>query len=150
VSTPNTTASAPFKFSSPEAAFKAARRRIVNNALRREQRSLDLSHFGLVDLSPEIGQLKSLRTLNISNNQIVSLPAEIGGLSAIATANMPPDTLQLVMLFLKSNSADILSFAAPFPELRLYMNGSSIISTSWTDHRNLKIKQAWINPRGMN
>jgi len=47
----------------------------------------------------------------------------IGGVvvgSAIAAANFPPDTLQLIMLFLKSNSADILSFAAPFPELRVY------------------------------
>jgi hypothetical protein len=41
--------------------------------------------------------------------------------SAIAAANLPPDTLQLVMLFLKSNSSDILSFAAPFPDLRVYV-----------------------------
>jgi hypothetical protein len=39
----------------------------------------------------------------------------------VAVADLPPDTLQLVMLFLKSNSADILSFAAPFPELRVYV-----------------------------
>jgi hypothetical protein len=48
----------------------------------------------------------------------------VGGVvvgSVIAAANLPPDTLQLVMTFLKSNSADILSFAAPFPELRLYI-----------------------------
>jgi hypothetical protein len=48
----------------------------------------------------------------------------VGGVivaSAVAAANLPPDTLSLVILFLKSNSADILSFAAPFPELRAYL-----------------------------
>jgi hypothetical protein len=49
----------------------------------------------------------------------------VGGVivgSAVGAANLPPDTIQLVALFLKSNAADILSFAAPFPELRLYLS----------------------------
>lgn len=41
--------------------------------------------------------------------------------AAVTAANLPPDTLQLALLFLKSNAADILSFAAPFPELRTYI-----------------------------
>jgi Leucine-rich repeat (LRR) protein len=69
-----------FKYSRPDEAYRAARRRIVNNALRRKQLTLDLSNFGLVDLPAEIEQLTSLRSLNISNNQLTQLPSEIGGL----------------------------------------------------------------------
>lgn len=67
-----------FKYASPSEAYRAARRRIVNNALRRKQTSLDLSNFGLVELPKEIGQLSSLKNLDISKNQLTALPAEIG------------------------------------------------------------------------
>jgi Leucine-rich repeat (LRR) protein len=73
-----------FKFGSPDEAYRAARRRIVNNALRRKQRSLDLSNFGLAELPAEIGLLHFLQELNISNNQLVNLPFEIGNLKSLA------------------------------------------------------------------
>jgi Leucine-rich repeat (LRR) protein len=76
-----------FKCASPEEAYKAAKRRIVNNALRREQSSLDLSNFGLTELPIEIGQLNLLQDLNISNNQLVNFPPEFGGMSALRTVN---------------------------------------------------------------
>jgi Leucine-rich repeat (LRR) protein len=80
LNTSNETTATPFKYPSPVDAYRAAKRRIVNNALRRQQASLDLSNFGLLDLPKEIGQLKSLRRLNISNNRISQLPHEIGDL----------------------------------------------------------------------
>lgn len=55
-----------FKFEDPEEAFKQARRRITNNALRRQQRSLDLSDYGFAELPSEIGMLSSLTHLNLS------------------------------------------------------------------------------------
>ncbi len=74
-----------FKFADPNAAYKAARRRIVNNALRRQQSRLDLSNFGLVELPPELGRLKSLSFLDISNNQLMKLPPELGDATALQT-----------------------------------------------------------------
>lgn len=41
--------------------------------------------------------------------------------SAVVAAGLPPETLQAVLAFLRANSGDILSFAAPFPELRMYL-----------------------------
>jgi len=41
--------------------------------------------------------------------------------TAVAVANLPPDTMQLLSIFLKANAGDILSFVAPFPELRVYI-----------------------------
>jgi Leucine-rich repeat (LRR) protein len=76
-----------FKYASPDDAYKAARRRIINNALRRKQSSLDLSNFGLADLPVEIGQLRSLRDLDISNNQLANLPPQIGELTGLRKLN---------------------------------------------------------------
>lgn len=72
-----------FKFGSSKEAYSAAKRRIINNALRRRQSSLDLSNFGLMELPPEIGQLRSLRKLDVSHNQLATLPSEIGDLAAL-------------------------------------------------------------------
>ncbi|WP_084251753.1 leucine-rich repeat domain-containing protein [Bradyrhizobium sp. AT1] len=76
-------AALPYKFSSPTEAYKVARRRITNNALRRKQASIDLSNFGLTELPPEIGQLTSLHKLDISNNQLTMLPPELGKLASL-------------------------------------------------------------------
>jgi Leucine-rich repeat (LRR) protein len=75
-----------FKYDLPNQAYEAARRQI-NNALRSNQASLDLSNLGLTDLPPEIGELRSLRELNISKNQLVNLPTEIGQLTALQQFN---------------------------------------------------------------
>jgi Leucine-rich repeat (LRR) protein len=70
-----------------EDAYKLARRRILNNALRRQQRSLDLSRKDLLALPPEIGQLVELQSLNLSGNKLTSLPLEIGQLVVLQVAN---------------------------------------------------------------
>lgn len=62
-------------------AFKLARRRIVNNALRRGQKSLDLSHKDLTELPPEIGQLAELKVLYLHHNRLSTLPVELFRLS---------------------------------------------------------------------
>ncbi len=41
--------------------------------------------------------------------------------SAIAALGFPPETLQAVLTFIHDSGGDILSFAAPFPELRMYL-----------------------------
>jgi hypothetical protein len=64
-------------------AYRAARRGIVNNALRRQQRSLDLSHRGLTRLPPEIGQLTKLESLSLQGNKLSELPPEIGQMKAL-------------------------------------------------------------------
>jgi len=61
---------------------------------------------------------KSLIWLNDKGGTVVG--GTILG-SAIAAANLPPGTLELVVEFLNHNSSQILTFAAPFPELRAYM-----------------------------
>jgi len=83
----------PFKFASPFEAYKSARRRILNNALRRGQISLDLSLFGLTELPPEIGKLKGLRTLNLSNNQLSTLPREIGQMEGLSVLEVKANKL---------------------------------------------------------
>lgn len=71
------------KFGTPEKAYKAARRAIINNALRRRQKSLDLSGYGLNRLPPEIGRLTALQHLLLNDNQLSMLPPEIGQLAAL-------------------------------------------------------------------
>ena len=51
-------------------AYRLARRRIVNNALRRGQRSLDLSDKGLSELPPEIGLLPELQRLSLVETKL--------------------------------------------------------------------------------
>ena len=65
-----------FKFEDPLNAFKMSRRRIVNNALRRKQKRLDLSYIGLAEVPPEIGMLSELETLVLSRNRLTRLPPE--------------------------------------------------------------------------
>jgi hypothetical protein len=46
----------------------------------------------------------------------------IGAVAAAAVASgLPPETVELAIKFLASNISDILSFAAPFPELRVWI-----------------------------
>jgi Leucine-rich repeat (LRR) protein len=71
-----------YRFSAPEEAFKQARRRI-SNAVRRRQRSLDLSGFGITKLPPEIGELTNLLSLDLTGNQLDELPSAIGGLASL-------------------------------------------------------------------
>lgn len=82
-----------FKFATPQAAYKQARRRIINNALRRQQHSLDLSHYGLTELPPEIGRLNDLRVLNVSDNQLTSIPTEIGDMKSLVRLNLSSNKL---------------------------------------------------------
>lgn len=72
-----------YRFDDPEEAYGNARRVIVNNALRRRQKSLDLSGYGLTDLPPEIGELKKLESLNLRNNKLTGLSPEIGKLVSL-------------------------------------------------------------------
>jgi Leucine-rich repeat (LRR) protein len=84
-------------------AFLLARRRILNNAKRREQRSLDLKNKGLLNLPQEIGQLTSLTELDLSQNKLVSLPVEIGKMESLERLvlednnlnSLPPEIGQL-------------------------------------------------------
>jgi Leucine-rich repeat (LRR) protein len=85
-----------FKFDDPEDAFKQARRRITNNALRRQQRSLDLSDFGLVELPPEIGELSTLTHLELPGNRLSRLPPEFGNLKNLRGLNLSKNTLSLL------------------------------------------------------
>jgi Leucine-rich repeat (LRR) protein len=66
-----------------EDAYKAARRSIINNALRRQQKSLDLRNKRLTALPPEIGQLTGLQRLDLSGNQLTALPPEIVQLTGL-------------------------------------------------------------------
>lgn len=59
-------------------AYKTARRRIINNALRRRQQTLDLSGYGLDRVPPEIAQLTTLQGLALDRNRLAALPPEIG------------------------------------------------------------------------
>ena len=68
-----------------EDAYRLARRRILNNAKRRGQLTLDLSNKGLTKLPPEIGQLPELTELVLSNNKLTTLPPEIGQLNSLKT-----------------------------------------------------------------
>src|SRR4029079_3407598 len=71
------------KFGGPLQRFQAARRAILNNALRRQQKSLDLSKYGVETLPAEIGRLDKLETLIISRNLLKNLPSEIGQLASL-------------------------------------------------------------------
>jgi Leucine-rich repeat (LRR) protein len=90
----------------PDEAYKLARRRIVNNALRRGQFSLDLSRKGLTELPSEIGKLRGLYELNLSNNQLTRLPPELFELSSLRNLilhnnelkELPPEIGQLTNL----------------------------------------------------
>src|SRR5882757_641131 len=85
-----------YKFGDPATAYKLARRRITNNAFRRQQKSLDLSGFGLVEVPPEIGMLSALTDLNLSNNRLGRLPPEIGNLINLRTIYLARNTLSVL------------------------------------------------------
>jgi Leucine-rich repeat (LRR) protein len=91
-----------------------ARRRILNNAVRRRQASLDLSSKQLTVLPSEIGLPRQLGVLNVSRNQLTALPPEIGQLIALRhlyvqdnqLTALPPEIIKLValrFLFLGNN-----------------------------------------------
>jgi Leucine-rich repeat (LRR) protein len=104
--TPQSSSQSIFKTDDPLEAFKLARRRIVNNAHRRKQKSLDLTHFGLAEVPPEIGLLSELETLLLSRNRLTRLPAEIGNLKKLqrlyisnnALSVLPPELWRLPRL----------------------------------------------------
>ena len=104
---------------SDDQAYKAARRSIVNNALRRQQKSLDLRNKQLTSLPPEIGQLTELENLDLSGNQLSTLPPEIGQLTGLLNLDingnqlsaLPPEIGQLTGLrglFLNGNQLSVL------------------------------------------
>ena len=66
-----------YKFEDPEEAYKAVRRAIIN-APRWQEKSLDLSRFGLKRLPPEIGELTALRSLDLNGNQLTALRRKSG------------------------------------------------------------------------
>ena len=72
----------------PDEAYQIARRRIINNAKRRNHTSLDLSQKDLVALPPEIGQLRGLKKLDLSGNKLTTLPAEVGLLVQLEELNI--------------------------------------------------------------
>lgn len=97
-----------FKVDDPSEAFSLARRRILNNALRRRQKSLDLTHFGLAEVPPEIGLLTDLETLLLSRNRIARLPPELGNLK------------KLKRLYLSNNALSVLpAELGKMPQLRI-------------------------------
>ncbi|WP_152997617.1 leucine-rich repeat domain-containing protein [Methylobacterium sp. GXS13] len=71
------------KYETPEQGYRTARRYIQNNALRRKQRSLDLSRYHLEELPEEIGQLELLEVLNLSHNKLSDLPKELASLTGL-------------------------------------------------------------------
>jgi Leucine-rich repeat (LRR) protein len=122
-----------------EDAYESARRSIVNNALRRQQKSLDLSNKKLTALPPEIGQLTGPRHLDLKGNQLTALPPEIGQLTALQRLNLnanqltalPPEIGQLTALQRLDLNANQLT-ALP-PEIgqltalqRLYLNENQL------------------------
>jgi len=76
-------ASNPYRHQDPDEAYSTARRRITNNAVRRQQQSINLSGYGLVRLPPEIGDASRLTSLDLSGNMLTALPAEIGNLAEL-------------------------------------------------------------------
>jgi tetratricopeptide (TPR) repeat protein len=58
-----------------------------------ELQSLDLSANRLRSLPPEIGQLTNLQTLDLSTNDLASIPAEIGHLAALKFLNLSKNQL---------------------------------------------------------
>ncbi|WP_442868233.1 leucine-rich repeat domain-containing protein [Bradyrhizobium sp. CCBAU 53415] len=77
----------------PDEAYQVARRRIINNAKRRKQESLDLSGKGLKALPAEIGQLTSLKKLDLSGNQLTTLPSEINLLTNLEDLNLSDNAI---------------------------------------------------------
>lgn len=83
-----------FKYENPEEAFSAARRAIVNNALRRQQRSLDLSSYGMERLPSEIGKLESLQVLILTGNRLKTLPRDIRNLENLVELQLDENDLE--------------------------------------------------------
>jgi Leucine-rich repeat (LRR) protein len=73
-----------------EDAYKAARRSIINNALRQSRQ--------LTAVPPEIGQLTALRSLSLSGNQLTALPPEIGRLTALRSLDLHVNRLTALPL----------------------------------------------------
>lgn len=85
-----------FKTDDPAQAFRLAKRRIMNNALRRKQKSIDLSLFGLIEVPSEIGMLSELHTLVLSRNRITRLPREIGNLKKLERIYLSNNMLSIL------------------------------------------------------
>ncbi|MGI9550365.1 MAG: leucine-rich repeat domain-containing protein [Aurantibacter sp.] len=57
---------------------------------------LDLGDKGLIYLSPEIGQLGSLKMLDLNNNNLSTLPPEIGNLNALDSLDLDDNNLSIL------------------------------------------------------
>jgi Leucine rich repeat len=81
-------------------------RRSINDALRGQENSLDLSGNQLTALPPEVGRLTALQRLDLGKNQLTALPPEIGQLTALQRLELggnrltalPPEIGQLTAL----------------------------------------------------
>ncbi len=90
-----------------QTAYQTALQKIEScRQLERAAEFLNLSHLGLTQVPPEIGQLSFLKELLIADNQLTSLPPEIGQLSALKQldldnnqlTSLPPEIGQLSAL----------------------------------------------------
>ena len=62
------------------------------------------------------------KTLLLANEKASSPAGGVVVAVALAASGMTPETLVLMIDFFKTNIGDILSFIAPFPELRSWIN----------------------------
>jgi hypothetical protein len=108
----------------------ARQRRFLTDRARELIEALDAALFAGAWDSARIGYTSYATTRNALltigkltiwiNDKGGSLAGSTVIAATVAAANLPPETLQLVLDFLRLNASNILSFAAPFPELRAY------------------------------
>jgi hypothetical protein len=81
-------------------AYDRAREKILDGVRRMEAGEqvveLNLSNMGLVELPPEIGQLRALETLVLHFNELTALPPEIGQLTNLTTLHLQGNRLAAV------------------------------------------------------
>ncbi|MBI9016113.1 MAG: leucine-rich repeat domain-containing protein [Phycisphaerae bacterium] len=113
--------------------------------------SLSLSHSGLTQVPPEIGELTSMEWLDLSNNALTALPPEIGELDSLkylylydnAITSFPTDISELtslVMLVLHENELTSL------PE---EMANLTSLNQLYLNDNKLKVLPQWITQLDM-